>query len=82
MPLHCFHSANCCNISLSVELTYVQDDVIHAKLCLLLQSSQRLRVLIAHVTVQSKPGTEAGAVIQSSEGEHIAPALITPTVVH
>ncbi len=81
MLLYCFYSCNCTNISISVELTYVQDSIIHAKLCLLLQSSQRLRVLIAQVTVQSKPGTETCAVIQSSEGEHVAPAIVTPTVV-
>lgn len=64
-----------------MELTYVQDDIIHAKLRLLLQPSQRLRVLVAQVSVQSKPGTETSAVIQGSEEEHIAPAHITPTVV-
>lgn len=62
--------------------TYVQDDVIHAKLRFLLQSSQGLRVLITQVSIQSKPGSEPGAVIQSSEHEHVTPALITPTVVH
>lgn len=64
-----------------MDLTYVQDHIVHAKLRLLLQPSQRLRVLIAQVSIQSKPGTETSAVIQSSEGEHIAPALITPAVV-
>ena len=65
-----------------MDLTYVQDDIVHAELRLLLQPSQRLRVLIAQVTIQSKPGAEASAVIQSSEEEHIAPALIAPTVVN
>lgn len=68
-------------LSLS-ERTYVQDDVIHAKLRFLLQSSQGLRVLVAQVSIQSKSGTEPGAVIQSSEHEHVTPALVTPTVVH
>lgn len=81
MSLYCFYRAKGCYISISVEFTYMQDDIIHAKLCLLLQSSQRLGVLIAQVTIQSKPGAETRAVIQSSEGEHVAPALITPTVV-
>lgn len=60
----------------------MQDDIVHAELRLLLQASQRLRVLVAQVTVQSKPGAEAGAVVQSGEGEHVAPAVVTATVVH
>lgn len=67
---------------LTSERTYVQDDVIHAQLRFLLQSSQGLRVLVAQVSVQSNPGTEPGAVVQGSEHEHITPSLVTPTVVH
>lgn len=59
----------------------MQDDVIHAQLRFLLQSSQGLRVLVAQVSIQSKPGTEPGAVVQGSEHEHVTPALVTPTVV-
>lgn len=62
--------------------TYVQDGVVHAELRFLLQAGQGLRVLVAQVSVQSKPGTEPGAVIQSSEHERVTPALITPTVVN
>ena len=81
MPLYCFYGKNGCNLSIHAELTYVQDDIIHAKLRLLLQPSQRLWVLVAQVSVQSNPGTETGAVVQGSEEEHIAPAHVTPTVV-
>lgn len=59
----------------------MQDDVVHAELRLLLQPSQRLRVLVAQVAVQSELGAEAGAVVQSGEEEDVAPALVTPTVV-
>lgn len=76
-----FITANSCDICLSVALTDVQDGIVHAELRILLQSSQRLRVLVAQVPVQSKSGTEACAVVQRSEGEHVAPALVTPTVV-
>lgn len=65
----------------SARSTYVQDDVVHAELRLLLQASQRLRVLVAQVAVQSEPGAEAGAVVQSCEEEHVAPALVAPAVV-
>lgn len=81
ITVYCFFSEGGYHISSCERFTYVQDDIIHAKLCLLLQSSQRLRVLIAQVTVQSKPGTKTRAVIQSSEVEQVAPALTTPTVV-
>lgn len=66
---------------MSGELTYVQDGIVHAKLCLLLQASQRLRVLVAQVPVESEPGAETSAVVQSSEGEHVTPAHIAPAVV-
>lgn len=62
-------------------LTYMQDDVIHANLSVLLQSSERLRVLVAQIPIESKSGTKTGAVIQSSEGEHVTPAFIAATVV-
>lgn len=81
MTVYCFFRDRCFYISSCERFTYVQDDIIHAKLGLLLQSSQRLRVLIAQVTIQSKPGTKTRAVIQSSEVEQVAPAFITPTVV-
>lgn len=59
----------------------MQDDVIHAELRLLLQSSQRLRVLVAQVAVQRELGAETRAVVQSGEEEDVAPALVTATVV-
>lgn len=68
-------------VSIKVEVTYVQDDIVHAELRLLLQSSQRLRVLVAQVAIKSEPGAETSAVIQSGEEEHVAPAFITATVV-
>lgn len=61
--------------------TYVQDDVVHAELRLLLQPSQRLRVLVAQVAIQRKLGAEAGAVVESGEEEDVAPALVAATVV-
>lgn len=61
--------------------TYVQDDVVHAELRLLLQSSQGLRVLVAQVAVQGELGAEARAVVQSGEEEDVAPALVAPAVV-
>lgn len=61
--------------------TYVQDDVVHAELGLLLQSSQRLRVLVAQVAIQGELGAESRAVVQSGEEEDVAPALVTATVV-
>lgn len=69
-------------VQVAAERTYVQDDVVHAELCFLLQTGQGLRVLVAQVSIQSKPGTEPGAVVQSSERERVTPALITPTVVN
>lgn len=69
------------NIYIYVAITYVQDDIVHAKLSLFLQSSQRLGVLIAQITIEGKPGTETGAAVQSSEGEDFAPAFITATMV-
>lgn len=62
-------------------LTNMQDDVIHSHLSVLLQSRERLRVLVAQIPIESKSGTKTRAVIQSSEGEHVTPALITATVV-
>lgn len=59
----------------------MQDGIIHAELRLLLQASQRLRVLVAQVAVQGELGAETGAVVQSGEEEDIAPALVAPTVV-
>lgn len=59
----------------------MQDDVVHAELRLLLQPSQRLRVLVAQVAIQGKLGAEAGAVVESGEEEDVAPALVAATVV-
>lgn len=63
-------------------LTYMKDDIVHAQLGLLLQSSQRLRVLVAQVAVEGKPRTKTDTVIQGREGEHVAPACIAAAVVH
>lgn len=60
----------------------MQNDVVHAHLRLLLQSTQRLRVFVAHVAVQSEPGAETHAVIQRREVEDVAPAGVTAAVIH
>lgn len=77
-----FRAHYCRYILMRVKPTYVQNDVIHFQLGLLLQSGQRLWVLIAQVTVQCKLWAEVNTVIQSRKVEHVAPSVVAAAVVH
>lgn len=59
----------------------MQEDIVHPDLGLLLQPSQRLWVLVAHVAEEGELGAPFQAFIQGGEVKNVTPASLAATVV-